>query len=823
VPGLAADFRYAVRSLTGAPAFTIAAIASLALAIGANASIFSVANALLLRPLPYAHADRLVILWNTSPGLGIVEDWFSTAQYFDVRTRTSSFEDVAIAIGANYNQTGGGDPERVGVIRVSSNLLPMLGAHPAIGRGFAAADDQEGAAPSAILNHATWMRRFGGDPAAVGRDVILNGVSYRVIGVMPESFSLRREVLPTLGLAGDAEVLLPLPLGVKAPAIRNREDYNLLARLKTGVSLDMAQADADRLTTSLRGEHPDVYPANGGLRFRVVALNDQVVGGVRRSLLLLSAAVALVLLIACANVANLLLSRAVEREREMAVRLALGAGRRRIVRQLLIESLILALAGGLAGLLLAAWSLEAIRSIGRASVPRIADIRIDARVFLFTFAISTLVGVLFGLLPGLRTFATDLQRGLKAAGRGASGGAVWGRGHGARRLFVASEVALAAMVLVGAGLLVRSFAKLQAVPAGFDASSVLTFELTMTGQRYSDARIVGESYRQLWSGLEALPGVQAAGGVSALPLSGMMAWGPVTIEGRAGPRGAEIVNVDQRIVGGAYFSAMRIPLVEGRLFDEHDVRENPRVVIVDDRMAAEMWPGRSAIGKRLRSGGMDANANAPWLTVIGVVGRVKQDALDSDSRMAVYYWHQQSPTRAMNTVVRANTETSALAAAAREVVRQLDPNLPIYNMKPMAARVAESLGRRRFAMLLFALFGAVSLLLAAVGVYGVVAHVVSQGTRDIGIRMALGATPRRVMTMVLRSGLTLAGVGLAAGLAAAIGAARLMSSLLFGVTPFDAVTFGAIAALLLTVALIAIAIPAHRASRVNPLESLRSE
>jgi predicted permease len=822
VQALVQDLRFAARTLAQAPAFAAAAILSLALGVGANAALFSVASALLLRPLPYVDADRLVILWNRSPGLGITEDWFSTAQYFDIMTTAQQFEDVAIAIGANSNLTGDGAPERVGTIRVSSNLLPMLGVGPLHGRLFTADEDVEGAAPTAILHHGTWMRRYGGDPTAVGKHVVLNGVTHEIVGVAPAWFSLRREVMPTLGIAADAEILLPLPLGPKAPQFRGREDYNILAKLKRGSSAERAQAEMDALTARLRQEHPDVYPPTGGLTFGVVPLQDQVVGDVRWSLVVLLAAVGFVLLIACANVANLLLSRAFDRQKEIAVRAALGASRARIVRQLLTESILLALVGGGLAFLIAWWSLEGIRVLGPASVPRVHEIAIDGGVLLFTLALSVASGVVFGLAPALRLGSLHLRDALKETGRGTSvAGAFWGRGQYARRLLVVSELALAMMVLVGAGLLVRSFARLQAVPPGFTPEGVLTMELTLTPPRHADAAAVLEGYRQLWPRLAALPGVEAAGGVSALPLSGMMSWGPVTIEGRVPPPGEKFINADMRMVGGDYFRAMGIPLVAGRLFTEHDTRASDRVVAVDEFMARQMWPGADAVGKRIKSGGLDSTS--PWMTVVGVVGRIKQDALDAESRIAVYFPHTQFPARSMNVVLKTRADAASLAAPAIEAIRAMDPDLPVYNVRTMTARVSESLARRRFAMLLLTLFAALGFGLATVGVYGVIAYLVSQGARELGIRIALGATPGGIVRLILREGLTLAALGVTAGVLGAFAAARLMRRLLFQVDALDPATFATTAALLTAVAALAALIPAARAARIDPIVALKSE
>jgi predicted permease len=813
----------ALRAFVRSPGFAAVAILSLAIGIGANTAIFTVVNALLLRPLPYAHADRQTILWNTSPGLGIIEDWFSTAQYFDIKSGVRSFEDVALAIGANANLTGDGEPERVGTIRVSSNLLGMLGVRPLFGDAFTPADDRPGSTGKAVLSYGTWQRRYGGDPAVVRRSLTLNGQVYEIVGVLPASFSLPREVLPTLGVVDDAEILLPLPLPANAAQVRNREDYNIVARLTPGATIEQARAELDTLTARLRQEHPDFYPPNGGLTFRVLPLQEQAVGKVRLALIVLVASVAFVLLIACANVANLLLSRSLARQREIAVRAALGASRARIVRQLLGESALLGIAGGGLGLIFSLLCIQGIRVLGSTSVPRLNEIAIDWRVLAFTTVISLASVAIFGLAPALRLSRVDLTVSLNDASRGSSGGRGMWRRPNSRTLLVVVELALSVMLLVGAGLLVRSFAHLQRVSPGFNPASVLTLELTMTGRKYNDADAVLNTYRSLWERLSRLPGVTAVGGISALPLSGMMAWGPITIEGRTGPEGEKFINTDIRVVGGDYFKTMEIPLREGRLFGEQDTRTSERVVIVDDRFARQFWPGESAIGKRIRTGGFDVTPDTPWMTIVGVVGHVKQDSLDADSRIAYYRYHGQSPTRAMNVVVRSAADPSSLPSAVTQEIRQIDADLPIYKMQTMGTRVDASLAERRFAMLLLTLFAVLALGLAAVGVYGVMAYLVSQSRRELGIRLALGAAPRDLLWLVVRHGMVTAAIGMALGLAGAFALTRFMRNLLFGVQATDPWTFAAIALTLAAVALMATFVPARRAARIDPIVSLRGE
>ena len=819
---LARDFAYALRMLAKSPGFTLAAILSLAIGIGANTSIFSIVNALLLRPLPYRDADRLVILWNRSPGLNITEDWFSTAQYFDIKTGHHGLEQVAIAIGGNYNLTSKGEPERVGTIRVSSNLLPMLGQAAAVGRIFAPNEDSPGRPATAVLSYGMWLRHFGADPKMIGKSVTLNGVPYEVVGIMSRAFSLPREVLPTLDGAEQADILLPLPLPLDAAQNRDHEDYNIMGKLRPGVSIAQAQAEMDTITARLRHDYPQTYPPNGGLTFGVVPLLEQVVGDARPTLFVLLGAVGFVLVIACANVANLLLARAVARQKEIAIRTALGASRLRIVRQVLTESMLLSLSGGACGVLLAFWSLHWIHVFGPKSVPRINDIGIDRVALVFTFVLSVFSGAVFGLVPALRVSRFDLHATLKDSNRGTAGAsAVWGRGHNMRRMLVISELALCVMLLIGAGLLIRSFVYLENVSPGFNPNQLLTLELTMSGPKYDDPKAVGAAYRQLWSRLESLPGVTASGAVTSLPLSQMFAWGPITVEGRVPPPGENFINADQRVVGGHYFEAMEIPLRSGRFFNEHDTPASPKVVVIDEYMAQQLWPNQDPIGRRIHYGGI--TDKDPWETVVGVVGRVKQYTLDSDSRIALYLPQTQYPTRAMNIVLRSAADPAGLARAVKQQIHELDSDLPLYNVRTMNQRLDESLAQRRFAMLLLTLFASVALALAVIGTYGVMSYLVNQGTREIGIRIAMGATHRAIERLIVWKGLALALCGVAIGTTGAFAVSRLMRSLLFGVTPFDPFTFVAISLLLTLVALLASYIPARRVAQIDPIVALRDE
>ena len=814
------DLRYAIRGLRQSPGLAAAAILSLALGIGANTSIFSVTSALLLNPLPYADPERLVLLWNRSPGLNIAEDWFSTAQYFDIKTSHSGFEELAIALGVNSNLFGDGEPARVGVIRVSANLLPMLGARTVHGRLFEAGEDQQGRPGTAVLSHALWTTRYGGDPTMVGKSVMLNTQRFEIVGILSEEFRLPREVMPTLGVVENAEIFVPLPLPPNAAQIRTREDYNLIGKLKPGVTPHAAQAEMEGITARLRRDFPDVYPPNGGLTFSVVPLLDQVVGDVRRTLLLLSGAVGFVLLIACANVANLLLSRALGRRREMAVRAALGASRWRVARQLFTESVLLACCGGVLGITLAAAGVRWIHLLQPKNVPRLQAISVNTEVLFFTLGLCVVSGLLFGLAPLLGIYRLDVQRQLQDTSRGSAGeGSVWGRGHSLRRLLVAAELALSVVLLIGAGLLLRSFARVQNVAPGFAADRVLTAELSVIGPKYATAPAAGQLYRELWDRLDRLPGVAASGGVSSLPMSQFFAWGPITVEGRTPPPGEAFINADQRSATSRYFETMQIPLLRGRFFNEFDTDKAPRVVIIDDHFAQQIFPNEDPIGRRLKFG--DAKSESMWETIVGVVGRVKQYGLDADARIALYRPHTQSVARQLFVVVRSDADAAALAAAVTRELRSLDRDLPISNVRTMSSRIEESLVRRRFSMMLLGLFAGLAFVLATIGIYGVMAYLVGQGTREMGIRIALGATPRAILALVLRQGLLVAGIGIGAGVIAAIFLTRLMRGLLFGIEPADPLTFAVTASAIALTAAAACYFPARRAAKIDPMESMR--
>ncbi|HEX8720563.1 MAG TPA: ABC transporter permease [Pyrinomonadaceae bacterium] len=808
------DVRYGARMLRKRPGFSAVAVLTLALGIGANTAIFSVVNGLLLRPLPYADSERLAIIWTHSPGANVAQDWPSPGQFSAVKSQAGAFEDLALAQGASYNLAGEGGAERVGTVSVTSNMFALLGARPLLGRVFLPEEDAPGRPKTAVLSHGLWQRRFGADPSAVGRTLTLSGESYEVVGVMPPDFQLGYEVLPTVGAVQQADVLLPLPLGAEGMARQGDENYNVVARLKPGATFEQARTELDLAARRLAQQFPETYPQSRAFSFSVRPLLEQVVGDVRPALLVLLGAVGFVLLIACANVANLLLARAAAREKEMAVRAAIGAGRWRIVRQLLTESLALSAVGGALGLLVAFWGLDALRALAPGNIPRLQNVALDGRVLLFTSAVTTLTGVLFGLVPALHGSRVNLGETLKEGGRGVAGG-----GQRLRNALVVAEVALSLVLLVGAGLLIRSFMRVQQVEPGFDARGVASMRLSVGGTPYQ-GKPSSEFYRQLLERVRRLPGVESAGLATILPLGGGIGWGSITIEGYVPATGQEAIQADHRIAGAGYFETMRVPLRGGRYFDERDAEGSTPVAIVDETMARTYWPGVDPVGRRLKLGRGD---DSPWLTVVGVVGGVKQYALDTDSRVTVYLPHGQNPAGTMYLVARTAGDAVALAPALTREARAIEPNVAAFDVKTMEQRLSDSLARRRFAMLALGLFAVVSMLLAAVGVYGVMSYAVAQRTREIGVRVALGAGKMDVLGLVLRHGMTLALLGIGIGLAGAAAVTRVMGSLLFGVSATDPLTFAAIALLLAAAAFLACYLPARRATKVDPMVALRYE
>ena len=807
------DLTFGFRMLMKNPRFTAAAVLSLAIGIGANTAIFSVTNALLLRPLPYKDAERLVILWNRSPGLNVEQDWFSPGQYLDVKAENQVFENVAATIDSSFNLTGQGVAERVEGARVSSSLFAVLGAQAMLGRVFTPDEDEQGKPTTALLSYAFWQRHFAGDPNVVGKTLSLNGNSVDIVGVMPRDFTLNKEVMPTVNKISNAEILLSLPMGWGKRTTRTNEDYNIFGRMKPGVTLAQAQADVDRIVSGMKQQYPENYPPSSGFMISVVPLLQQVVGEVRRPLLILLGAVGFVLLIACANVANLQLARAAVRQREIAIRAAVGAGRRRIVRQLLTESILLSLIGGALGLLLTFVGLRVLISLGPDTLPRLNEIAVDSRVLGFTFVVSLITGVVFGLAPAVRSSRVDLNGVLKDSGRST------GSGHNrARNAFVVVQVALSLVLLIGAGLLARSYNHIQNASPGFNPQNVLSFRMSLPNSKYKGPAVTN-FYKQLTERIKALPGVESVGTSYSLPMSSVaFAWGPITIEGYVPKHSADFIMSNERFVSPGYFPAMGVPLVKGRLFDDRDVKDSQQTVIVNENLAERFWQNLDPIGKRLERGDKE-----PWRTVVGVVRDTKEFSFDNEPPISIYHPHEQFPIGTMFMVVRASTPTAVLTPAITKELRALDPELPAFEFKTMEQRLSDTLSRRRFSTFLLGVFSLVALVLAAIGIYGVMAYSVTQRTQEIGIRMALGAEPGKIMLMIVRHSLVLVVVGVLLGLAGAFALTRVMSSLLFRVSATDTLTFVAPPLILAAVALLASYFPARRAARVDPTIALRSE
>ncbi|HUQ80643.1 MAG TPA: ABC transporter permease [Gemmatimonadaceae bacterium] len=815
------DLRHGLRVLASQPAFAAVAVASLALGIGANTAIFSVTNALLLRPLPYEDAERIAILWQRSPGLGVAQDWFSIGQYLDIKTDNQVFTDVAATIGASFNLTGQGLPERVDGARVSSSLFPLFGAKAAAGRVFAPDEDAPGKPPVVILSNGFWKRRFGSDPNVVGRSLTLNGNTFTVVGVMAADFVFNKEIMPAVNGIQNVDLLLPLPLNETARTNRGGEDFNIFARLKPGVTIEKAQAAMNVLAARMKRDYPQSYPPNGGLTVSVVPLINQVVGDVRLALYVLLGAVGLVLLIACGNVANLLLSRAAVRAKEMAIRAAVGASRERIVRQLLTEAVLLATLGGILGLGLAVIAVGVLGRFGPAKIPRIEEIGIDGRVLAFTFAISLITGVVFGLVPALRASRLDLNDVLREGGRSGVGTSAFGMGHQQlRQLLISGEIAMSLVLLIGAGLLIRSYERITNANPGFDSRNVLSLRISLPGSKYKTPELAAAFYRDLESRIKALPGVQYVGSNYLLPLSSVaLAWEPISIEGYV-PKaaGEDLIIASSGYVSSDYFKAMGIPLLKGRYFDERDVRGAPDVTIVDDKLAERFWPGQDPLGKRMRRGD-----SGPWRTVVGVVADAKEYDVDGEPPITAFYPAEQLGVASRYLVIKTNSDPTTLVNAVTREVRALDADLPLYDVNTMDERLADSFARRRFSMLMLAIFAASAALIAAIGIYGVVSFWVSQRTRELGIRAALGAGQYDIMQLVLRQAVVLVGVGIVVGIAAAFGLTRVMSSLLFGVSATDVTTYAVVAVALGIVALVATYVPARRAAGVPPIVALRHD
>jgi putative ABC transport system permease protein len=792
------DIRYGVRSLLKRPGFTAIALVALALGIGANTAIFSLVNAVLLRPLPFAEPDRLVWVWGNIKSGGNRAS-VSPPDFLDYRQQNNAFEEFAASMQLRLNYTGGDEPERLEASGVTGNYFQALGAKPAFGRTFLLENEKPGSDQVAVLSYRLWQKRFAGDPAIINKTITLNGKSFAVLGVMPPDFSMPRT----------SDVWVPINFDID-PEMKVRGAHFLrpIGKLKAGVTMAQAQADTDAIARRLEQQYP---ASNNGWNLRLVSLREQLVGNTRPTLFILFGAVGFVLLIACANVANLLLVRAAGRQKEIAVRTALGAGRWRIVRQMITESVLLSLVGGALGTLLAIWGVELLVALSAGSLPVTAQVRIDATVLGFTLLVSVLTGVLFGLAPAIRTMKLNLSDSLKEGGRSGSEGAHRNR---TRSVLVILESAVAVVLLIGAGLLVRSLWLLQDTSPGFDAHNVLTMGINLPRDKYDKPEKSASFFTELESRVAALPGVESVGLVSELPLSGQPNDMPYTVEGRPPVSIDQAFDDDFRRVNTNYFKALGIPFLRGRNFTDQEVREGAKVVVISDLLARQVFPNEEPLGKRL------IMAFGSAFEIIGIVGDIRHRGLESAPNPAMY---MPAYGGSMNVVIRSQGHAASLAAAVRKEVLQIDPNQPVADVRTMEEWLARSVAGPRYRTTLLGLFALVALALASTGIYGVMSYSVSQRTHEIGVRMALGARRFDVMRLVVRQGMTLVIVGVALGLAGAFALTRLMASLLFGVTAKDPFTFVVVAALLTLVAFVACYLPARRATKVDPLVALRYE
>ncbi|HEX8140371.1 MAG TPA: ABC transporter permease [Pyrinomonadaceae bacterium] len=803
------DLRYGFRMLVKRPSFTVVAVLTLAFGIGANTAIFTVVNAALLRPLPYREPDRLVHLWETKQQTQFGQREASYPDYLDWRDHTQAFEGMAGYSRRSFALTGRDAPDRFAGAAVTDGFFRVLGVEPIIGRSFQPGEDQTGAARIVLLGYGLWQRRFGGDPNVVGQSLVLNGTSYTVIGVLPQSFQFAP--------AGEPEMWVPLSPSPEQMSRRFMHWLNIVARLKPGVTREQAEGELGAVAQSIAQGYPDSHTGTG---IRLVPLHEQITGRVKPVLLVLLGAVCFVLLIACANVANLLLARSAARQKEIAIRTALGASRLRLVRQLLTESVLLSVMGGIAGLILAQWGVElliaAIPESQLSSMPYLRGLGIDSKVLLFAMAVSVLTGLVFGLAPALQSSGLSLQESLKEGGR-TSGMQVR---QGLRGLLVVTEIALALVLLVGAGLMMKSLYRLLAVDPGFATENVLTMRVSLPMTKYPEDGNVIAFHEQLLPRIESLPGVKGAGTVSVLPLLG----GNTTrllVEGRPAPPPGEELEANFREVSTGYFRTMGVPLIAGRNFTERDKVGTPEVVLINQTMAHRLFPGENPVGQRLNFASMQVKG----LEIVGVVGDEKVTGLDSATTPVMYVAFLQDPGRTLNLVVRTTSDPLSVAGAVRSEIGSLDPDLAVFEVRTMEQLIdnAPSTFLRRYPAFLIGVFAGVALLLAMVGIYGVISYSVAQRTHEIGVRMALGAQRSDIFKMILGQGLLLTFAGVGCGLVAALILTRFLASLLFGVSTTDPLTYLAVSLPLILSAMLACYMPARKATKVDPMVALRYE
>ena len=805
------DLRYGIRALLKSRGFAVVAVIALALGIGATTAIFSVVDAVLLRPLPYKNPERLTLIWHNYPQINLPQASICVPCYAEYRDLTSCFEQVATVTGWAVNLTGVGEPERLQGNRVSFNYFSTLGAEPAQGRTFLEEEDRPGNNLVVVLSHGFWVRRLGADPNILGTTLTLGGQSYTIIGIMPADFTGPQPVDLWSPIAFTQEEM--------APANHGNEYLTVIARLKPGFTLGQAQAEMDTLAEQLR---PQFYNANWGIT--LVSVREQLVGDIRLPLLILLGTVGCVLLIACANVANLLLARATSRQKEMAIRAALGASRLRVVRQLLTESVLLAMLGGIFGLALAYLSIRLIvvgvpQNISN-SIVGWKQIGLNPEVLGFTLLVSVLTGIIFGLVPAFHASKIDLQDSLKEGGRTGSEG---GRRNFVRSVLVVFEVSVALMLLIAAGLLIRSFGRLQDVNPGFNPQNVLSMQLSLPRSKYAENNQLSAFYEQALERIKVLPGVQSAAFGTNLPMSGSNSSASFSVEGLQVAQGESSPHGDPHMVTADYFKTMEVPLLSGRYFDDRDTKDSMPVTVVDETLANRYWPDQDPIGKRIAAFFDSRNNQLNWRTIVGVVKNVKRYGLDGKIKEQYYFPQSQSPRRDMFLLVRSASDPTALASSIRDGIHSVDKDQPIFRVMTMEQVVSNSVAQRRFSMLLLVIFSAVALLLAAVGIYGVMSYSVTQRSHEIGIRMALGARQGDVLKMVVRQGMKITLIGVGIGLVGAFLATQVMSSLLFGVGARDPLTFVAIPVILAGVALGACFVPARRATKVDPMIALRYE
>ena len=803
------DLRYAFRQLRKSPGFTAVAVLTLALGIGANTAIFSVVDAVLFHPLGFKEPTRLMAIWETNEQPGVEanrRNEVAKGNFHDWRAQNQVFEQIAALTYASFNLTGTVQPERVQGAAVSFNYFDTLGVQPAIGGAFRTEEEKPDAPRVAVISYGLWQRSFGGDPYLVGTTRTFNGEQYTIAGIMPRGFAVQFPVnLPV-------ELWTPLRRG-SGDDDRIAHYLYVLGRLKKGVSLEQAQAGMNVIARQLRQQYPD---SNGASGVNIIPLQQQLVGEVQPYLYLLFAAVGFVLLIACANVANLMLARLTSRRKEIAVRLALGAGRGRLIRQLLTESLLLSVLGGGLGLLLAIWGIDILRSIAPADLPRLSEIALNGPVFCWTLGLLFFTGIISGLAPALQASRPELNSSLQESGRTS------GRPQRSRlsRLLVISEIALALLLLMGAGLMIRSSMRLQQVNPGFEARNLLTLNISLPRQKYPETQAANAFFTSLLERIAQSPGIISVGGVDPLPMSGSDSSSSILIEGQPIVPQAERASAGDRLITPGYFEAMKIPLLEGRALTSQDRAETLPVLVVNESFARRFFPGQRALGKRI---GLEDDGKLRWAEIIGIVGNVKHQKLDAEIKPEMFEPYLQSPRRFMTLVVRTAGEPTAMVSAIREEVLALDRDQPVFEIQTMVKRVAESVTRSRFVTLLLGIFAALALALAAVGIYGVMAYSVTRRRKEIGIRMALGARRGDVLKLVVREGMTLASIGLTLGLIASFGLTRIIANLLFGIGPTDSLTLASVSLLLGSVAFLACCVPALRASRVDPMITLRAE